>query len=82
MEKIKLTGDSVIALLAHAKARGTVEAWTNMACDWIKAADEYIGMAFHPELGWAIKPEEYEKVCKELQQLKQFGSPPKKTLSG
>ena len=59
---MQVTGKMLLDLAEHAKRVGTIEDWVNVAVEWIKHADEYISTAFHPEFGWAVKPEDYNRL--------------------
>ena len=59
---MNITGEKLLILAEHAKKNGTTEAWTDVAMKWIKQADEHIRLAFHREIGWAITPEEYDRL--------------------
>jgi hypothetical protein len=37
-------------------------------------AEEHISMAFHPDLGWAIKPEDYSNLVDHYTQLQLYWS--------
>ncbi len=35
-------------------------------------AEEHISMAFHPDLGWAIKPEDYRRLVNQYTLLQRY----------
>jgi len=66
---MQLTGKMLLDLEVHARKIGTLEAWINIAKTWIAEADEHICIAFHPEIGWAVKPEVYEQLAETNEEL-------------
>jgi formyltetrahydrofolate synthetase len=59
---MQLTAVMLLSLEEHARKIGTLDNWIAIAKEWIEGADEHINLAFHPELGWAVKPEDYERL--------------------
>jgi len=66
---MQLTAKMLLDLEEHARRVGTLDNWIEVAKEWILGADEHINLAFHSELGWAVKPENYEILYKTNQEL-------------
>lgn len=59
---MQLTAKMLLELEEHARRVGTLDNWITVAKEWIEGVDEHINIAFHPEIGWAVKPEDYESL--------------------
>jgi hypothetical protein len=66
---MQVTVDGLEKLLEQSKRIGTLEAWADVALMWMRGAEEHIAIAFHPEIGWATKTEDYIELHKMYDEL-------------